>query len=85
MDDSVDDQREDEDIEYLRELVTSYRLLVPRLQEQTEAARREAAGMAPKPKRCDSKSRTGVACDLQAGHPAPHMHRGDNCDWSWGP
>jgi hypothetical protein len=72
-------------VECLREEIASYRLLVPRLQEQTEAARREAAGMAPKPKPCDSKSRTGVSCDLQAGHPAPHMHRGDNCDWSWGP
>jgi hypothetical protein len=80
----VNDQEATELAE-LRELVASYRLLVPRLQEQTEAARREAAGMAPKPRPCDATSPSGVPCELTAGHPLPHRREGDSVVRSWGP
>ena len=72
-------------LDCLRETLAAYQLLVPRLQEQTEAARREAAGMAPKPAACRSESRSGETCELNEGHPLPHTRHGDTVVWSWGP
>lgn len=72
-----------EDVECFRELVESYRLLVPRLIAQAEDARREAAGMAPKPRRCESASASGMVCELAAGHLVAHQRHGDTVVWSW--
>lgn len=67
----------------LTRLVDSYRLVTERLIGQADNARREAAGLKPRPVKCPAMSKSGKVCDYDAAHDGWHRHDGDGGMTAW--